>query len=73
MCADSLFTAEAQRNAEIRREEIRIKTQPRAFVPGGKSLSEEAGLRGWPAEGGACFGLVFTFLIETQTFAVDFE
>src|SRR5215204_3114200 len=24
MCADNLFTAEAQRNAEIRREEIRI-------------------------------------------------
>ena len=28
MCADNLFTAEAQRNAEIRREEIPIKTQP---------------------------------------------
>src|SRR5215208_7198090 len=29
MCADNLFTAEAQRNAEIRREEFPIKTHPK--------------------------------------------
>src|SRR5215208_3023354 len=32
MCAENLFTAEAQRNAEIRREEIRIKTQPNPVI-----------------------------------------